>query len=152
MSPEQFLYHEARLMDEMRFAEWYSLWDEDGVYWLPVRHEGDDPRRQVSIIYDDYIRIGQRVDRLASGSVLAVEQARGAMRRLISNIEVVEEGDIVRVESNFLLGIARSADQQFWMGRSIHRLRRGNEGYRIVHKKVLLNNSQREIPLLQFLI
>jgi 3-phenylpropionate/cinnamic acid dioxygenase small subunit len=51
-----------------------------------------------------------------------------------------------------VLGIARAAGQQFWMGRSIHRLRRSGEALKIAHKKVLLINSDIEMPLLQFLI
>lgn len=153
MTPEQFLIHEARLMDEMRFAEWFDLWREDGTYWVPVNHDDSDPRRQVSIIYDDYLRLEQRVDRLKSGTVLATEELRGAMRRIVSNVEVEEAGGgVVRVQSNFLLGIARSAEQQFWMGRSIHDLERDGDTFRIARKKVLLINSAREVPLLQFLI
>ena len=153
MSPEQFLFHEARLMDEMRYDEWFALWLESGTYWVPVNADDSDPRRQVSIIYDDYLQLEQRVDRLKSGSVLAVEQARGAMRRIVSNIEVSEQdGGRLLVQSNVLLGVARTAEQQFWMGRSIHQLVRDGEGFRIAAKKVLLINSARETPLLQFLI
>lgn len=153
MTPEQFLYLEARLMDEMRYDEWLALWCDDGTYWVPVNPGDDDPRRQVSIIYDDRARLGQRVDRLKSGSSLAMEGAEGAMRRIVSNVEVTAEDEAgTRVESNFLVGVARSAEQQFWMGRSFHRLRREGDGFRIAAKKVLLINSTREIPLLQFLI
>lgn len=153
MTPEEFLYHEAQLMDEMRFDDWFALWLETGLYWVPVDPEDSEPGKRVSIIHDDYLRLEQRVDRLKSGSVLAVEEARGAMRRVVSNIVVTAESEeAVSVESNFVLGIARSADQQIWMGRSFHELKPEGDGFRIASKKVLLINSRREIPLLQFLI
>ncbi len=153
MTPEHFLYHEAQLMDEARYDEWFALWLEGSTYWVPADPDQDWLSRRVSIINDDYIRLEQRVDRLKSGSVLAVEETRGAMRRLVSNITVTrDEGDEVSVESNFMLGIARSADQQFWMGRSFHELRREGDTFRIAGKKVLLINSRREMPLLQVLI
>ncbi len=153
MTPEQFLYHEAQLMDEMRFEEWFALWLEGGTYWVPIDPDDDRARPRVSIIDDDYVRLEQRIDRLKSGSVLAVEDARGAMRRIVSNVVVTrDDGEELSVESNFMLGIARSAEQQFWMGRSFHELRREGDGFRIAAKKVLLINSRREIPLLQFLI
>jgi 3-phenylpropionate/cinnamic acid dioxygenase small subunit len=153
MTPEQFLFLEARLMDEMRYDEWFALWLDSGTYWVPVNAGDDNPRRQVSIIYDDYLRLEQRIDRLKSGSVLAVEEQRGAMRRIVSNIEVSETGDDdVHVEANFMLGIARTREQQIWMGRSVYDLKRTPDGLRIAAKKVLLINSAREIPLLQFLI
>ncbi len=31
----QFLYHEARLLDERRWEEWAGLFTEDGIYWAP---------------------------------------------------------------------------------------------------------------------
>ena len=153
MTPEQFLYHEAQLMDEMRYEEWFALWLDTGSYWVPIDPDDSVPGERVSIIRDDYLRLEQRIDRLKSGSVLALEEMRGAMRRIVSNIVVTSDSvDGVSVESNFMLGIARSAEQQFWMGRSFHDLKREGDGYRIAAKKVLLINSRREIPLLQFLI
>jgi 3-phenylpropionate/cinnamic acid dioxygenase small subunit len=32
----EFLYLEARLADEARYAEWLALWTDDGVYWVPA--------------------------------------------------------------------------------------------------------------------
>jgi len=146
------LYREARLMDEGGYTEWLSLWTDDAIYWVPCNHDDIDPMREVSLIYDDRVRLGERVDRLKSGSVLA-QQPKPRMRRVVSNIEVVaRDGAEATAHSNFVLGIARSSGQQFWMGRSIHRLRRGGDALKIAHKKVLLINSDIEMPLLQFLI
>ena len=35
-SAVDFLYREARLADEARYAEWLALWTDDGVYWVPA--------------------------------------------------------------------------------------------------------------------
>jgi 3-phenylpropionate/cinnamic acid dioxygenase small subunit len=149
---ERFLAREARLMDEGRYDEWLSLWTEDGLYWVPCNHDDTDPMREVSLIYDDRQRLGERIERLMSGSVLA-QEPRPRMRRVVSNIEIVSrDGAGAVVHSNFILGIARAAGQQFWMGRSIHCLRGDGEALKIAHKKVLLINSDIEMPLLQFLI
>lgn len=152
---EDFIFLEARLMDEMDYAGWYALWDRDGVYHVPIGSDAiNRERRQVSIINDDYVRLEQRVKRLESGSVLAVAGQKGAMRRIVSNIELLTtapEGEL-EVASNFVLGIARSAEQQLWIGRSLHRLRPNGDSFRIARKTVLLINSTHETPLLQFLI
>jgi 3-phenylpropionate/cinnamic acid dioxygenase small subunit len=149
---ERFLAREARLMDEGRYEEWLSLWTDDGLYWVPCNHDDTDPMREVSLIYDDRQRLGERVDRLKSGSVLA-QDPKPRMRRVVSNIEIAaRDGAETVVQSNFILGIARASGQQFWMGRSIHRLRGSGEALRMAHKKVLLINSDSEMPLLQFLI
>ena len=149
---ERLLYREARLMDEGRYDEWLALWTDAAIYWVPCNHDDIDPMRDVSLIYDDRVRLGERVERLKSGSVLA-QQPKPRMRRVVSNVEVAaREGAEVTVHSNFVLGIARASGQQFWMGRSIHRLRRSGEGLKIAHKKVLLINSDIEMSLLQFLV
>jgi 3-phenylpropionate/cinnamic acid dioxygenase small subunit len=149
---EQLLYREARCMDEGRYDEWLSLWTDDAIYWVPCNHDDIDPMRDVSLIYDDRVRLGERVDRLKSGSVLA-QQPNPRMRRVVSNIEIAaRDGAETTVHSNFMLGIARPTGQQVWIGRSIHRLRGGGDALKIAHKKVLLINSDMEMPLLQFLI
>lgn len=148
----RFLAGEARLMDEGRYDEWLSLWTGDGLYWVPCNHDDIDPMREVSLIYDDRVRLGERVERLKSGSVLA-QEPKPRMRRVVSNIEVeAGQGGETAVHSNFMLGIARPAGQQVWIGHSIHRLRRVGGVLKIAQKKVLLINSDTEMPLLQFLI
>ena len=31
-----FVYREARLIDEKRFDEWYELFTDDALYWMPL--------------------------------------------------------------------------------------------------------------------
>jgi benzoate/toluate 1,2-dioxygenase subunit beta len=148
---EKFLFREARLMDEHRYQEWLTLWTSDAVYWLPCGHEDTDPLRQVSIIYDNRAKLEDRINRLQSGSVLA-QDPKPRMRRVISNVEVERAGEETTVNSNFILVQARGASQYTWCGRSIHKLREQDGGIKIAHKKVLLVNSEQEMPVLQFLI
>jgi len=149
---EKFLYREARLVDEHRYDEWLSLWADDGIYWIPCRHEDDDPARQVSIVYDNRAKLGDRIARFKSGAVLA-QVPKTRLRRVISNIEVTHGGgNELAVESNFILVEARDGMQHVWCGRSIHALRETGGDFRIARKKVLLVNSDLEIPVLQFLI
>ena len=148
---ERFLFLEARLMDEHCYKDWLALWAEDGVYWVPCNGDDIDPARHVSIIYDDRERLQQRVERLMSGAVLA-QEPKPRMRRVVSNIEIEGEGEEISVQSNFVLVLAKGETQQLWAGRTIHRLRRAGDGFTIRHKKVLLINSDQEMPLLQFLI
>jgi benzoate/toluate 1,2-dioxygenase beta subunit len=148
----RFLVREARFADEHRYAEWLELWAADGLYWVPCNADDIDPTRQVSIIYDDRERLGERVERLQSGTVLA-QDPPPRMRRVLSNVEIeAVDGDQADVASNFVLVFARLGDQQLWAGRTLHRLRRAGGSWQIVRKKVLLVNNDQEMPLLQFLI
>jgi len=149
---EQFLYREARLMDEGQYREWLSLWTDDAIYWVPCNDEDSDPRRDVSLIYDNRERLGQRVDRLLSGTVQAMDP-KPRMRRVVSNIEIEASAvDELTVASNFVLAHARFDTQQIWAGRTVHKLRRDGAALKMAFKKVLLVNADQEIPLLQFLI
>lgn len=149
---EKFLYREARLVDEHRYDEWLSLWSDDGIYWIPCRHEDTDPLRQVSIVYDNRAKLGDRIARFNSRAVLA-QDPPSRMRRLISNIEI-EPGteNKLKVESNFIVVEARGGRQEVWCGRAFHTLQTSNDAFKIALKKVLLVNSEQEIPNLQFLI
>ena len=55
------------------------------------------------------------------------------------------------VQRNILVQ-ARGANQYTWCGKSIHKLREQDGAIKIAHKKVLLVNSDQEMPVLQFLI
>jgi benzoate/toluate 1,2-dioxygenase beta subunit len=64
----EFLYREARLADEARYAEWLDLWTDDGVYWVPATTDpGADPDRHLSHIYDNRARLDTRVKLLQTG-------------------------------------------------------------------------------------
>ena len=63
----QFLYHEAQLMDEHRYDEWLALWAEGALYWVPSNRDEIDPKREVSLVYDDAVRLKLRIARLKSG-------------------------------------------------------------------------------------
>lgn len=85
----EFLFHEARLIDEHRYDEWLALWTDDCLYWVPCNSDDADPARQAMIIYDNRARLDERVYRLTSGAAWA-QQPRSRTRRLISNVEVRE--------------------------------------------------------------
>ncbi len=115
---EQFLYREARLLDERRFHEWLELMADDVHYWMPTRinrladRDGETwaIERELSgseeLAFFDETResLERRVARLDTGRAWA-EDPPSRTRRLITNVEV-EPGDApheLRAFSNFLL-------------------------------------------------
>jgi len=56
-----FVYREARLADEARYAEWLALWTDDGVYWVPATSDpAASPDLHISHVYDNRGRIETR--------------------------------------------------------------------------------------------
>ena len=151
-----FLYLEARLADEGRYAEWLALWTDDGVYWVPASTDpAVDPDTHISHIYDNRARLDTRVRMLQTGHRLSQEPA-SRMRRLISNVEMAHgEGGELVAESNFILGeLAMQAGRElhWWVGRTTHRLRMVDGRLRMSGKKVVLVNAAEPLPNLAFLI
>jgi 3-phenylpropionate/cinnamic acid dioxygenase small subunit len=152
----EFLYREARLADEARYAEWLALWTDDAVYWVPATTEPDaDPETRISHIYDNRARLETRIKLLQTGHRYSQEPA-SLMRRLVSNIEVAEEPDGRLVAgSNFMLAelsVQAKAEMHWWVGRATHHLRRGDGPLRMSLKKVVLINAAEPLPNLSFLI
>jgi len=151
----EFLYREARLADEARYAEWLALWTDDGIYWVPATTDpGADPDRHLSHIYDNRARLDTRVKLLQSGHRYSQEPA-SLMRRLVSNVEVAREGGGLVAESNFILAelsVQAGHEMHWWAGRATHRLRRVGDELRMSHKKVVLVNAAEPLPNLSFLI
>ncbi len=149
---EDFLYREARLMDEHAYDEWLGLWTEDALYWVPSNDDDMDPGQQVAIIYDDLAQLRDRIDRLKNGAAYS-QDPRSRLRRVVSNIEIeaADDGEIV-VYSNFNLTELRRSKQDTFAGRTVHHLRRDADGLKIVSKKVLLVNNDEVIDNLTFLV
>src|SRR5439155_21093196 len=84
-----FVYKEARLADEARYAEWLALWtDDDGVYWVPASTgPAANPDTHISHVYDNRGRIDTRVKLLQTGPRYSQEPA-SLMRRPLSNLGV----------------------------------------------------------------
>ncbi len=149
---EQFVFHEALLADESRYDEWLALWTDDCLYWVPAGRDDIDPRREVSLIYDDRVRLGARISRLKSGFAHS-QEPKSRMRRVISNIEIAAgAGNELIVHSNFMLAELRRGRQDIFAGRTIHRLRTVNGSLKIASKTVLLVNNDEPIDNLTFLI
>jgi len=152
----EFVYREARLADEARYAEWLALWTDDGVYWVPATTDpGADPDKHISHIYDNRGRLETRIKLLQTGHRYSQEPA-SLMRRLVSNIEAVpaDDGELV-VESNFALAelaIQAKREMHWWVGRTTYRLRRVGGELKMCRKKVVLVNAAEPLPNLSFLI
>lgn len=152
---EQFLYREARLADEQRLDDWFALWDEDALYWVPCNEYDIDPTRQLSIIYDDHARLRLRVARITETGMAWTQEPRSRLRRLVSNIEIYDHPDgLVQTFSNFHLTELRvnRRDPVEWIGRTEHRLRPYGDDFKLAYKKVMLINNDHEMTQLSCMV
>ena len=144
MTPADFLYHETALLDERRFEEWLELFTDDALYWIPQGDEAD-PVRHVSLVYDDWQRLHERVLRLSSGFAYSQDPPSKTCH-LVGNVQVADTADgELEVSSTLLVAEVRRNTQSLFAGRVAHTLVPENGSFRIRRKIVRLVNS--DVPL-----
>ena len=154
---EAFLYLEARLADESRYAEWEALVTDDMHYWVPKGPANYDPATRLSYINDNRSRLATRIRQLETG-LRHAQTPPSPMRRIISNIEVIAADEACGtfvVGSNFVLyEVAAQATNQLriWPGRITHRLRRIDGRLRMSEKIVELVTGSLPQPNMAFLL
>jgi 3-phenylpropionate/cinnamic acid dioxygenase small subunit len=148
-----FLFHEAALLDARRYAEWLELFAADGIYWLPQSREGGDPSREVSILYDDRTRIGDRVTRLESGDAFA-QVPESETCRVVGNVQAsaTGEGDVVTATANEMVVEFRRGRQTVHAGRYQFDLAPDAAGWKIKAKVVRLVNADAPLGNLSILL
>ncbi|MCY1262334.1 Biphenyl dioxygenase subunit beta [compost metagenome] len=148
----QFLYREARLQDEHRFAEWEALWTDDATYWIPANGENGDPEKEMSIIYDNRSRIGLRIRQFFTGKRFS-QNPRSRLRRVIANIEILgREATGIRVAANMLLFESSRRGDVVWAARNEYLLRHESGDWRMAYKKVCLVNNETALLTMAFLM
>ena len=160
---EQFLYREARLLDERRFHEWLELFTDDVRYWMPGRSNRYpkiskaivilDPDRyneeelsredELAILDETKETLGRRIARLDTGMAWA-EDPPSRTRHMLSNIEV-EPGDTateIKVYANFMVYRNRSeTEQDFYVGARQDVLRHVDGAWKIARRKIILDQT-----------
>ena len=139
---EQFLTHEAALLDARRFRDWMGLFADDGTYWIPAVPDQESPLDQASLFYDDRELMKTRIERLEHPRI-HVQTPPSRTAHLVGNV-MVEDNDTaageVTVGSTVIMVEYRDDAQRVFAGRQRHRLRRDGAGFRIVQKRVDLIN------------
>lgn len=157
---EQFLYREARLLDECKFQEWLNLLTEDIRYWMPSmgrRYRASskaitilDPDRyeerelsnesELALLDETKDSLARRIARLDSGMAWA-EDPPSRTCHMISNVGVCE-GDSdseMAVHSNFILYRTRGeSEQDFYVGSRQDVLRSIGADWRLAYRKIIL--------------
>lgn len=133
---EDFLFHEADLLDNWKLNEWLALYSKDAEYEVPSTDLPRDASPAESLFYiaDDYPRLEQRVIRLGKKSMHS-EYPRSKTRHLVSNVRLLgEEGGEIKVTAAFIVYRTKWGHSDVYVGGYDYRLRR-TEGAFLVRKK-----------------
>lgn len=148
---EDFLYREARLLDEQQLHDWLELVTEDVDYRVPVRTtrergaEQSEFSREANIFKEEFASLDARVRRFDKEYAWS-ENPPTRTRRYVTNVEIVAVRDAdeeIDVSSNMLVFRAKEdeVDPDFIAGRRADTLRRVDGELRLADRVVYLDHT-----------
>jgi len=142
----RLLEREARLLDQLRYDDWLALYAPECIYWVPSPTNAGDPRREISVMFDDRRRLEDRIYRFRTGYAWSQAPASRTVR-LVTNVEVFatarDESRMVR--SNFLISEFWGDETRVLTGWAGHRLVRDGAEWKIQAKQVNLIDCDQSI-------
>jgi p-cumate 2,3-dioxygenase subunit beta len=141
---EDFLFHEAALLDEWRLDEWQTLLTDDAHYLIPPNDDLEgDYRNSLFIIADDRERIRQRIIRVLDPNCHA-EYPKSRTQRIIGNVRILtQDGDALEVAANYICYRYRRYERVGqYVGNYRYKLVRKGESFLIKEKKVVIQANE----------
>ena len=149
-----FVYREARLLDELRYEEWLALYADDAHYWMPGEWRQTGPRLQASLMYEDTLLLRIRVERL-SGARTFSQKPRSRAQHLLQAPQIDEINPAenrYRTWTSFHYAETRGDEFHVYAGWARHELRLEAGALKIVLKRVELVNFDAPFGSIQLFI
>jgi 3-phenylpropionate/cinnamic acid dioxygenase small subunit len=153
---EDFLYHEADLLDERRYEDWLALVAEDVRYWMPMRRnvKVGEPEREFTRAGQDINwfdegkeTLTRRVKQILTGMHWA-EEPVSRISHMVSNVQLLEvnpsaaEPVEATVKCRFLIYRNRvETETDFLVGKREDLLRRVDSQWKIGRRKIVLDQN-----------
>ena len=153
---EEFLYHEAELLDERRFTEWLDLLSDDIRYWMPMRRnvksgelEREFTREGQDINWFDEGKstLERRVNQILTG-VHWAEEPLSRICHMVSNVQLLEaapsaaDATEVSVKCRFLIYRNRvETETDHLIGKREDVLRKEDGVWKIAQRKIILDQN-----------
>lgn len=144
---EEFLYYEARLLDDRDFEKWLECYREDAEYWMPAWDVDDtltqDPQNEISLIYyPTRAGLEDRVFRIRTERSSATSIPEPRVNHYINNVEILErrEGE-VDVRFNWISYYFRYNTTDHYFGTTFVTLDTSADSLRIAKKKIVIKND-----------
>jgi 3-phenylpropionate/cinnamic acid dioxygenase small subunit len=142
----RLLEREARLLDQLRYDDWLALYAPECIYWVPSTPNAGDPRREISVMFDDRRRLEDRIYRFRTGYAWSQAPASRTVR-LVTNVEAfaTARDDSRMLRSNFLISEFWGDETRVLTGWAGHRVVRDTAGWKIQAKQVNLIDCDQSI-------
>jgi 3-phenylpropionate/cinnamic acid dioxygenase small subunit len=150
---QDFVAHEAALLDAGRFDDWRALFAEDGHYWVPLQGAAQaDPLSHNSIAYEDRLLLQLRIERLKNPRAHS-QHPRSHCQHVLQR-SVIEQDDEagLALATPFIYVESRGEEQMLLAGTCRHLLARHGDSFLIRQKRIDLLNAGRALPAIQLFI
>ena len=147
----QFLYVEARLLDETRLKEWGDTLAQDLIYTAPLRETRPVSQQAASVVrtmqhyHDDWRSVMGRIVRLTGTKSAWAEDPPSRTRRLVTNVlvEATDKPDEYSVRSYLLVTRSRFNFDEFDLISAERRdvLRVDGESFKLARREILLDQA-----------
>lgn len=136
-----FLWQEADMLDHGEYAEWLALWEEKGLYIVPINPDETDFANTLNYACDDAKMRKLRVARLGSGESISTSPAPRTIRSVSRFRVLADDGNTVTVRCAQNLREFRKEIQKHYTANLTYTLVRAGDSFRIQQKVVRLLNS-----------
>jgi 3-phenylpropionate/cinnamic acid dioxygenase small subunit len=139
-----FVYAEARMLDEGRFDDWLGLWAPDGYYWMPLDPDAENPKLVTALMYEDAYLRKLRVERL-NGARTFSQKPRSRCHHVLQRpfIDAFDAENGVFVTTTPFHYVEARLDEQFLLAATArHELVLDGGALRIRLKRVDLLNPE----------
>ena len=139
---EQFLYHQADLLDRKEWQAWTDLFAPDGIYWMPPAPHYKTWDGQPAIFAEDRNLMEVRMRRVLHPDAWS-QRPLWETNHVVSNVMIQKSSakEIV-VRSRFHMMELRRDDVRHFAGSYQHTLVRGKKGLAIKLQRVDMANAQ----------
>ncbi len=148
---EQFLLHEAELLDRREFEAWLDLLAEDLRYWMPITrnrpfgdwdNEHTREGKDLNWFDEGKFELEQRVKQIMTGRHWA-EEPISRTTHMVSNIQVAAaNSNEVAAKCRFLIYRNRTeTETDIFVGKREDTLRRNGAGWRIARRRIYLDQN-----------
>lgn len=148
-----FIYEEARMLDEGRYNEWLDLWIPEGMYWMPLDYKQKDPDLVTSLLYEDDFMRRLRVERL-NGERTFSQKPKSRCSHVIQRpfIDKFDTDSGEFVTNTSMHYVETRLDEQFLLAiTATHDLKLVDGKLRIANKRLDLLNSDAAFGNIQLL-
>ncbi|WP_435897460.1 benzoate 1,2-dioxygenase small subunit [Streptomyces tsukubensis] len=143
----QFLYREARYLDDREFERWLECYHPDAEFWMPAWADDDalttDPQREISLVYyPNRAGLEDRVFRIRTDRSSATSLPEPRTGHNITDVEITAlDGDTADVRFNWFTLYYRYQTTDTYFGTTFLTLDLSGTEPLILRKKVVLKND-----------